>query len=151
MNPLLLIKFGPYVVIALLVAAWGVQTARLSSSKLELANYRIEQQEIVQRQIDVANKQRKDASDAYKAQSQQLALSIKAGDVLKRCVAAGKCGVQQQPRDCTGIRLSASISPDAASAQPVPLAGNDAAINDCAVTTLQLNTLQADIEKQPNY
>ena len=31
------------------------------------------------------------------------------------------------------------------------LAGNDAAINDCAVTTLQLNSLQADIEAQPGY
>ncbi|MFZ4537164.1 hypothetical protein [Propionivibrio sp.] len=151
MNPLLLIKFGPYVVIALLVAAWGVQTARLSNAKLELANYRIEQQQIIQQQIDDANKRRTETANAYREKSQQLALSIKAGEVFKRCIAAGKCGVQQQPRDCSGLRLSASISPDDSGPQPVPFTGNDAALNDCAVTTLQLNTLQTDIEQQDGY
>ena len=33
----------------------------------------------------------------------------------------------------------------------IPLAVSAAAINDCAMTTLQLNQLQQDIEAQPGY
>lgn len=47
--------------------------------------------------------------------------------------------------------LSAPNKSDGSSANAVSLAGDATAINDCAVTTLQLNHLQQDIEEQPWY
>lgn len=63
MNPF---TIAPWALAALLAILLGVQTVRVSNAKNDFREYKIEQQEIVQRQIDVANKQRKDASDAYK-------------------------------------------------------------------------------------
>lgn len=166
MFPLSPITMIPWVLAAVLGIGAAVQTGRLSSAKNEFREYKIEQQEIVQRQIDAANKQRKEASDAYRKVQEQLEVSIEAGDVLKRCIAAGKCGVQHSAPRSPGKSVPAAKRANATRSNPVP-AGREATaqvsdvfigdgitpqvVTDCARTTLQLNALQTDIEKQPGY
>ena len=95
---------------------------------------------------------------AYAAARQEFADAIQAGEVFKRCVASGRCtgarnpsGVCEPTTRRAGNGLSAPAKFDGASANPVSAPGVDAALNDCAVTTLQLNHLQQDIEAQQGY
>ena len=164
-NPLLLAKAAPYAIAALIAfaLAWGIQSLRLTSAKLEVKEvqqeytaFRQEQTRIFQEHRDAADKQRKESDLAYEAAKKQLADNIETGAVYRRCVLAVRCGptsvgVCKQPTNTTGIGISAPRKPDDPGQNELPLAGNDAAINDCAVTTLQLNSLQADIEAQPGY
>lgn len=157
MNPLLL-RLIPLAVSAAagFAIAWWIQGLRLTSAEHEFVEYKQEQVRLAQKRKDDADKQRNEAADRYSKVSKQLAESIEAGDVFKRCVAAGRCGptsvgVCKQPTNTAGIGLSAPRKPDDPGQNELPLAGNDAAINDCAVTTLQLNSLQTDIEAQPGY
>lgn len=159
MNPLLL-RLIPLAVSAAagFAIAWGIQGLRLTSAEQEFVDYKQEQVRLAQKRKDDADKQRNEAADRYSKVSKQLAESIEAGDVFKRCVAAGRCGLPRNPSgvcEPTTRRAGAGLStPDSAHgsrADAVPPAGSDAAINDCAVTTLQLNSLQTDIEAQPGY
>jgi len=150
---ILLIKFGPY--IAIFVAgfglAFGIQELRITHVEQEYAQYKIDQQQLVQYQIDLANKQRKDASDAYQTKQKQLEVFIKDGEVFRRCVAAGKCGVRNPVSSCTQSSISSSGEPDAVGTNSIPAPSGDAALNECAQTTLMLNQLQTDIEHQEGY
>lgn len=150
---ILLIKFGPY--IAIFIAgfglAFGIQELRITHVEQEYAQYKIDQQQLVQHQIDQANKQRKDASDAYQTKQKQLEVSIKDGEVFRRCVAAGKCGVRNPVSSCPQPGVSSSGELDATGTKPVPPVTGDAALNECAQTTLMLNQLQIDIEHQEGY
>lgn len=161
MNPF---TIAPWALAALLAILLGVQTVRVSNAKNDFREYKIEQQEIVQRQIDVANKQRKDASDAYKEVQKKLESSIESGEVLKRCIAAGKCGVQHKSSRSSSKSVPTPKRTNETSTNTVPTGqgiseeitflGNGISlevVNDCAITTLQLNSLQEDIEKQPGY
>ena len=139
-------------------AAWWIQSLRVKNAEQELVDYKQEQVRLEQEKKDAADKQRNEAADRYSKVSKQLAESIEAGDVFKRCVAAGRCGLPRNPSgvcEPTTRRAGAGLStPDSAHgsrADAVPPAGSDAAINDCAMTTLQLNSLQTDIEAQPGY
>lgn len=155
MNPLLWpISKGalPYALAAVagFVLAFGIQGVRITRAEQEFTQYKLDQGILIQHQIDQANKQRKEAADAYQAQQKQLEVSIQNADVFRRCVAAGKCGVRPAAAcPSAGVPTTGSVdgtSPDAVSAAP-----GDAAINECAQTTLMLNALQADIEKQVGY
>lgn len=141
-------------------ASWYVQGLRITAAKQAHTQYVQEQTQKRQEAIDAANLQRDKADKAYQLAAQQLADSIAAGDVFRRCVAAGKCGVRQ-PTCATGIRLPTAIRPDETRADAVSLSAEPAKTlasepdetlaNDCAVTTLMLNSLQSDIEAQPGY
>ena len=160
MFPLNLVPLPPWIIAAVLGIAAGVQTHRLDNAKLALSNYKVEQQEEVQRQITLADKQREESAREYQTVKKQLEVSIKDGEVFKRCVAAGKCGVRYVTAPSRTVKsLSPASRVDAASADSVPVAGEPAAevadvgdvVTDCARTTLQLNMLQADIEKQEGF
>ena len=160
MFPLNLVPLAPWLLAAALGFGFGVQTHRLDNVKLKFSDYKVAQQEEVQRQITVANKQREESSREYQEIKKQLEVSIKDGEVFKRCVAAGKCGVRYVTAPSRTVKsLSPASRVDAASADSVPVAGEPASevadvgdvVTDCARTTLQLNMLQADVEKQEGY
>ena len=158
----LLKKFWPYIVAFMLGAtlaggvAWKVQGLRLTSAKQEFAKYKLDQDAAEITKAKAADKQRKGASDEYDKLKTQLDAQITAGDVYKRCVAAGKCGVRQSTCSGSGIRLPTAVRTDEGGSDAVPVgqegsAEGDPVINDCAVTTLMLNRLQMDVEAQPGY
>lgn len=145
----------PYAVFSLVgfVAAWQLQGIRLDAAKNELADYKTEQQRLKNEADLAAEKRRKETANEYQTKLDALEADH---DTYKRCVAAGKCGARviRLPNlpNGAGVRVpppggSAEARPDA-----VPVAGEVAAedgiLKDCARTTLQLNQLQADIEKQ---
>ena len=132
--------------------AWMVQGLRIDSlkgdvakEKQKLIDYRNKQREAEILAAQEAEKRRKETIDEY---AKKLEVLGKDHDAYKRCVAAGKCGARVvRVRDIlpssgeSGIRAPGRI--DAASADTVSAPGTD-----CARTTLQLNQLQLDIEKQ---
>jgi hypothetical protein len=156
----LLRPFLPYIIGAVLAfsagwgGAWHVQGLRLTAAEQRHTQYVQEQTRIRQEAIDAANLQRDKANQAYELASQQLADSIAAGDVYRRCVAAGKCGVRK-PASCPAPTVPPAIRPDEASADTVPSprepATDETLAGECAVTTLMLNSLQRDIEAQRGY
>ena len=159
MNPLLL-RLIPFAVSALagFAIAWWIQSFRVKDAEQEFTAYKQEQVTLEQKRKDDADKQRVEAATQYAIARQELADAVAAGDVYRRCVEAGRCGVPRNPPSLcesstsrSGGGLSAPNKPDGSSANAVSLAGDATAINDCAVTTLQLNHLQADIEAQPGY
>lgn len=138
--------------------AWKIQGARVAVLKSDvkaeaqkLVDYKQAQ---IQAQIEAekaAEKRRKETADDYQAKLDALG---KDHDTYKRCVAAGKCGAVRLPSMPNGSNggISAPVRPDADRADAIPAAGTVAAeaevLKDCARTTLQLNQLQLDIEKQ---
>jgi hypothetical protein len=146
---------APYAIIFVVGfgAAWKLQGVRVDSAKNELAEYKTAQQRLKNEAEIAAEKRRKETANDYQTKLDQLDADH---ETYRRCVAAGKCGarvirVPVMP-DSAGLRIpppggSAEARPDA-----VPAAGEVAAedgiLKDCARTTLQLNQLQADIEKQ---
>ena len=159
MNPLLL-RIIPLAVSAAagFAIAWGIQGLRLTSAEQEFVDYKQEQVRLAQKRKDDADKQRNEAATRYADASAELGKQIDEGEVIKRCIASGRCSVARNPSGLcestsrrAGAGLSAPNSTHGSSANAVPPTGSDAAINDCAVTTLQLNSLQTDIEAQPGY
>lgn len=154
-------QFWPYLVAFSIGAslagssAWTVQGYRLTAARQEFTNYQQEQTRVFQEAQHHADLQRNEANQAYERASQQLKNSVLAGDVYRRCVAAGKCGMRQPATCAGGIRLPPAGVADATRTDPVPATGDPAAaepvVGECAETTLRLNQLQADIERQPGY
>lgn len=146
---------APYAIIFMIGfgAAWKVQGVRVDAVKNELAEYKTEQQRLKNEADLAAERRRKETANEYQAKIDQLDADH---ETYRRCVTAGRCGarvvrVPVMP-DRAGLRIpppggSAEARPDA-----VPVTGEvaaeDGVLKDCARTTLQLNQLQADIEKQ---
>jgi len=131
-------------------AAWAIQGFRLDNAKQALIDYKNEQQAIINAANEAAEKRREETIKRYSAQLEALKNDH---EIYKRCVAAGKCGAVRVPivsNSGPGIQVPPSGGAYANRPEPVPLAGVDAAeaLADCAVTTLMLNQLQADIEAQ---
>ena len=159
MNPLLL-RLIPFAVSAIagFAIAWWIQGLRVTSAEQGFVDYKQEQVALEQKRKDDADKKREESARRYADTRAALEKEIEAGDVFRRCVLAGRCGVPRNPSGVcesstsrSGGGLSAPNKPDGSSANAIPLAGDATAINDCAVTTLQLNHLQQDIEEQPGY
>lgn len=128
--------------------AWYIQGLRVESAKNEFEAYKVEQQRLLNEANLAAEKRRKESSDEYR---KNLGKLKEDGEAFKRCVAAGKCGgLLQHVPSCPGSKVPTSIGTNGTSTNAVPSAGESApqVIEDCAITTLQLNQLQADIEKQ---
>ena len=159
----LLKPFLPYIAVAIVAfstgfgGAWKVQGLRITSVEQAFTEFKQEQVRIYQEAQDAADKQRVKAAEAFAAKSADLAKAIEDGDVYRRCVDAGKCGVRvlKQPTCATGIRLPAADSAHDPGTDAISLiaraAEEDPVVNDCAITTLMLNQLQTDIENQPGY
>lgn len=145
----------PYAVFSLVgfSAAWQIQGVRIDAAKNELADYKTEQQRLKNEADLAAEKRRKETANEYQAKIDQLDADH---ETYRRCVAAGRCGarvvrVPVMP-DSAGLRIPAPGGSAEARPDAVPAAGEvaaeDGVLKDCARTTLQLNQLQADIEKQ---
>lgn len=133
--------------------AWKIQGVRLDRADHEFTQYRQNLASAVQDARDDAEKRRIKAMQEYVKLSGELNDEIQKNAVYRRCVAAGKCGRVQQPAS-ENDSLQATGRIDAAGAHTIPASRDDAApgvVNDCALTTLMLNRLQADIEAQPGY
>lgn len=143
----------PYLVagIAGFGLAFGIQELRLTHVEQAFAQYKIDQQKLVQQQIDQAAIQRKRAYDDFLQTQEALQKDIAAGEVFKRCVATGKCGVRHTMPSCPEPSVSTSERVDGPGSDAVPAPAGDAAINECAQTTMMLNKLQADVEAQSGY
>ena len=145
----------PYLLAAIVgaVLAWQVQSIRVSSAKRDTADvkrqfedYKTEQKRLLVVAGEQAEKRRektiKDWSDKYGKLKNDT-------DIYKRCVAAGKCGRVSNLSGGSGIKLPAASGIDGSVAHAIFTPGdNPEVIKDCAMTTLQLNALQADIEAQ---
>lgn len=139
--------------------AWQIQGQRLTSAEQRFTQYKQDQTTQRQAAQDAADKQRKESEHAHFIKTDELKKQVLAGDVFRRCVDAGKCGRVQQPAAaaCSGVRLPSAVGlngtiADTVPARPEPAADSEPeVIGDCAITTLQLNDLQADIEAQPHY
>ena len=159
----LLKPFLPYIAVAIVAfstgfgGAWKVQGLRITSVEQAFTEFKQEQVRIYQEAQDAADEQRVKAAEAFAAKSADLAKAIEDGDVYRRCVDAGKCGVRvlKQPTCTPGIRLPATDSAHDPGTDAISLIARateeDPVVNDCAVTTLMLNQIQTDIENQPGY
>lgn len=169
MNPLalaLLKRLIPFA-IAMAVgfgAAWSIQGLRITAAKQETVDAKQDFTTFVQKvrqeaqdAKDEADRQRDQARRDYATASKQLEDALARGDVLSRCIAAGRCrGMPKQPVCASGS--TAPVSPaagvDDASADAVFAAAavaDEGVIADCARTTLQINQLQRAIKSQTGY
>lgn len=151
---------APYAIIFVVGfgAAWKLQGVRVDALKLDvkeeaqkLIDYKTDQHRLKMAAEAEAEQRRKETAHDYQKKIDRLAQDH---DIYRRCVAAGKCGAVRVP--ILPGSSSCGVSPagrlDADRPDTVPAAGEPAAeaevLRDCARTTLQLNQLQSDIEKQ---
>lgn len=137
--------------------AWQIQGLRVESVEIAFERYKIDQADAFIKAAEAADRQPKDSAHAYREKQAELDKQIAAGDAYRRCVAAGKCDafIVRVPvgTACASDSLPAGAGTDAAGANAVPPGGAPApeVIDDCAVTTLRLNELQAAVEGQAGY
>lgn len=134
-------------------SAWWIQGLNVRAVTNDFKEYQVEQQRLKNEAEEEQRKRQGETSSEYQKNVKQLESDVAAGNAYRRCVAAGKCGGLRAVPSCSGIRLSAAGIADGAGPDPVPAAGEPAPpmIAECAATTLQLNSLQADIERQRGY
>lgn len=160
---LTILRFAlPYAISAALGfgVAWGIQGHRLDAAKADVAkeaqkldDFKNEIRALAMQEAEEAEKRREETANEYAKKIEALG---KDHDAYKRCVAAGKCGARtvRMPNIsvCASAGVSAPGGTDGASTDTIPapgtVAAQDEVITDCARTTLQLNQLQIDIEKQ---
>lgn len=139
-------------------AAWWVQSLNVTAAKQALTTL---EQSVKQARIDdeeAKEKARLAAQARYIEVSKQLENANESHETYRRCVAAGRCGVRVERAVCagSGVTLSPRVGVDAGGANTVPAQSGAATevgetlANECAVTTLRLNQLQASIEAQAN-
>lgn len=130
--------------------------ARTEKVKSDFQSYREEQARLtLQREVDAA-KQREETDANWKKTLEGLKNDRKA---FERCVAAGRCVdlarlCAPQPHASTRAGGEAEAIPPARepdASRPNAVFASTGLAEECAVTTAQLNALQADIEKQPDY
>lgn len=157
----LLSRFWPHL-IAFALGAWAavaVQEIRIERIEQEFTEYKqsIKAQEL--RHESAAIQARQEAAVEYAAQQGVLNHEIEQGIVYRRCVAAGKCGVRQPTACSPSLRLPSIGGIDATGSDAISVIAGATAesseapevVNDCAITTLRLNRLQAEIEGQEGY
>ena len=162
---------NPMVLLALLAAAfvagatsggsfaWWVQGVRLTAAEQNHTAYVQNLKAQEQENRDKADRKREVAAQQYADLERRLNDEIESGVVYRRCVAAGKCGARVlKPTSCSAsIRIQTVSGVDEAGANAIPAGrepaaeGADDVVSDCAVTTLRLNRLQAEIEGQDGY
>lgn len=138
--------------------AWKIQGVRVEALKSDvkaeaqkLTDYKLSQEAAKIAAEKEAEKRRKETADEYQSKLDKLAQDH---EIFRRCVAAGKCGAVRVPILPHGANsgISPPQRPDADRPGSIPVAGSIAeeaeVLRDCARTTLQLNQLQEDIEKQ---
>lgn len=151
----LLRRFWPYIAVGTIAAglgfnaAWTVQGLRLEAVENDFSQYKLEQAAARVAAEEVANRQREETANEYRKLKEKLS----AADAFARCVAAGRCGGLSVQAGGASVKLPPAGRTVGAGPDPIPTTAGPAeeapgVIADCTVTTLMLNTLQADIEKQ---
>ena len=160
MNYALFLKACPYLAIALLVTVIGTQSRQLTEVQKEFEDYKQEQQQANEDYTHDLERLRTTNEALAKAATAQLATDMDAGEVFRRCVAAGKCrSVPVKPDHCPAAAVQTVQGSHEARGTTVPVTTEPAAsgldcsslVNDAAQVQLRLNLLQAEIESQPNY
>lgn len=132
----ILIRFAPFIAVAIgafglgFSSAFYVKGVRLTGCKQDHVAY---VQDLEQKKIDAekqADERRKETSDAW----------AKNLDYLRKCYASGKC-LPTLPTSPGGLQSAPGVDGGTSYNLPAP----ERVAEDCAVTTLQLMTLQADI------
>ena len=98
-----------------------------------------------------ATKDREQSAKDYAAKSKELQDEITSHETYRRCIAAGRCGVRVVAASCPAVSPSAGVDAPRPDAIPVADEPAEKLANECAVTTLMLNSLQKAIERQPGY
>lgn len=144
MNPMVIQFFKwalPYGVVFGLgfCAAWYVQGLRVQSAKQELVSF--QQAATAQKQAE------KDRTDKINEETSND--WIKNLNALHDCYKSGRCGVRPSAGGMPSGGLSApSVKPDAAGTNAIP--APERVAEECAYTTLQINSLQTWIERTAN-
>jgi len=150
--------------------AWYVQGIRVNHARAETEKVKAEfetfKSELKKQEAENAEKAQQESAkngEDYRKEKDELLKQIEAGEVFRRCVAAGKCGASiVRVQSCSSGSPSASSQArsgaNATGADSIPIGregsterSEDAALNECAVTTLMLNKLQERIELQDGY
>lgn len=153
------LRLLPYAVCAAIAAwaAWQMQGVRITRAEQALVTLQQEQeQERIALQSAAAARQRR-AETTYLEQLDALNKQVKDGDALRRCIAAGKCGViVRNASSCAGGVQAVEVH-DGNGGGSVPSTGEFATevsaevVNDCAKVQFRLNRLQSEIEDQEGY
>ena len=134
--------------------SWWVNSLYVKHVEQEFIDYQQYQKEAYLRAKDEAQTQQEESSNAYRQKEDELQTEIAKNAVLDRAIAAGRLRLPAACPGGTGVFPSSRT--DAGITYPIPPAGTPAeeasyeVVNDCAITTLMLNELQADIEKHLN-
>ena len=136
--------------------AWWIQGLNVTAAEQEFTTYRQTQTALIQEEKDRATIQREKAGKDYEHLSNILNDEINRHVVLQRCVAAGKCGVRNNPVPAgSGISATATLGLNGPGPYAVPssagTAEEDPIIGDAAICTLRANRLQDFIANQPGY
>lgn len=152
MNPLLLTALRsalPYLLAgaAGFASAYWIQGLRITSAVQEFAQYKLDEQRQAQEAKVKADEQRAATAAGYHKQLEALEND---NEIYRRCIAAGKCGGMPKQPAMPGLKLQATTGITRPGTDAVPAAGEPApqVVLDCAKTTLMLNRLQDDIERQ---
>lgn len=149
-------KFWPFILAGAVgwSIAWNIQGMKLDHAKNKFEEYKVEQVRLLNEANEKQEKRREATAQEWSNKYDRLQQDH---DLYRRCVAAGKCGSLRPVSCSTGLKLPATLGANEASADPVPSTGGyeeemiSPVLRDCAKTTLMLNTLQSDIEKQEGY
>ena len=148
----------PYAIVASVgfAGAWWLQDLRVTAARQEFTQYKQDQKDAVQAAKDKAEQDRVQQEKEYADERKTLLTQIEAGEAFRRCVAAGKCGVRNNPVPAgSGISATATDSAHDPGTDAISLISRateeDPVVNDCAVTTLMLNQLQTDISNQLGF
>ena len=151
MNPMVIQFFRwalPYGVVFGIgfCAAWYVQGMRVSSLKNDV---KAEQQRYKDRDQAIIDQKQIEKDKQQKLNEETSNDWLKNLDALHDCYKSGRCGVRPSAGGMPSGGISApSVKPDATGTNAIPSAERVA--EECAYTTLQINSLQTWIERTAN-
>lgn len=160
MNSSLFWKASPYIAILLLVLSINFLNKQLHSVQKDFTEYKQTQQQANEEYARDLERLRTSNETLAKAATAQLAVDMDAGEVMRRCIAAGKCrSLPVKPNSCPAAAVQTVQGSHEDRGTPVPATIEPATssldcsslVNDAAKVQLRLNLLQAEIESQPNY
>lgn len=134
--------------------SWNICSLRVDKLKNEFSQYKQEQTQAYNDAVSLANKNLEERRNEFAEKESLLRAEIQNNSVVSRAVTAGRLFVK--PACSSSISVQTTPRIDETSTDSIPPSGKPAeereenfqVINDCAITTLMLNQLQEDIEKQ---
>lgn len=134
--------------------SWQICSLRVDKVKNEFAVYKQKQTQAYNDAVSLANKNLEETRNEFSEKESLLRAEIQNNSIVSRAVAAGRLFVKPTCPNSSSVQTTPRIDearPDAISPSGKPAEEreeNFQVVNDCAITTLMLNQLQDDIEKQ---